>query len=415
MTSAGAIHEALLRLQRLIRRERHAAPLLLGAQETIALMLIAAHRDPIMKELVPHLKIHQSRASRLFAYLEKKQLILFVTNPNDKRARIIRFTDRGSKLLKNLHLDAKKISETVFASLSDTEVRALAGLLDKLADGFSAPADKASADEHLTDAPRRRLTVCLGLVAPEYMDDSGIDIAEYQLLFELYTSKTGAELRELIKILPFDASKISRSIAKFARRGLLKSETDRSDQRVTRVSMPQKGRVFFESLHERNNTKFEKALRHLSKAEQKRLLGLLLKVTRHAVLDTNTVIDTCSTERARYAARAFLVERSVAENTHHKLPARLLDSENVFVLRAEDGIRAMVATNADKGRISLEWIVLAPGLIISELEPLLHYALVQNDTDSFAVDERCADTVRELSSNFVFDARTSTLRRSVEF
>ena len=115
--------------------------------------------------------------------------------------------------------------------MSKAEILKLAKLWHKLADGFDAPPDNGVPNEHPIEPPSRRIVVAMGMVGSQYMDDSGLDIAEYQLFFELANRSGFAKIADLNRLLPYDASKLSRSATKFVKTGFLKSIVDKTDKR----------------------------------------------------------------------------------------------------------------------------------------------------------------------------------------
>lgn len=75
--------------------------------------------------------------------LERSGLVERVNTPEDRRARIVHLTDRGSKLISRLFREHARDMEEAFSCLNNAERDALANLLRKLGHG----AEKLSASK----------------------------------------------------------------------------------------------------------------------------------------------------------------------------------------------------------------------------------------------------------------------------
>ena len=76
-----------------------------------------------------------------------------------------------------------------------------------------------------------------------------------------------------------DAATIKGVVDRLGRRGLVRTESDRSDRRRTIVSLTGEGRALFEALEERGRKVTAETLAPLSESEQAVFLHLLRKLT----------------------------------------------------------------------------------------------------------------------------------------
>ncbi len=81
------------------------------------------------------------------------------------------------------------------------------------------------------------------------------------------------------RLTAMDAATIKGVVDRLGRRGLVRTESDRSDRRRTIVSLTGEGRALFEALEERGRKVTAETLAPLSESEQAVFLHLLRKLT----------------------------------------------------------------------------------------------------------------------------------------
>jgi len=106
------------------------------------LFYLLNERDGLsVTEIARELKITHSAVSQLAAVIEKKKYIVFINDENDRRRRLIRFTERGRALMNTL----APIWQAIHRAMTDvlTENEHSAGLLtalDELEDSLDSRA-----------------------------------------------------------------------------------------------------------------------------------------------------------------------------------------------------------------------------------------------------------------------------------
>ena len=136
-------------LHRLTRRLRRAqaerlAPLGLTPAQERALRMIARAGDeePLrMTELAERLGIVPRSLTTVIDALEEAGLVRREIDPRNRRAILLRLTDRGTAVRDDLREARRRAAEDLFAPLSAADRKTLAGLL-ALLDAAAGPADR---------------------------------------------------------------------------------------------------------------------------------------------------------------------------------------------------------------------------------------------------------------------------------
>ena len=125
-------------LHRLTRRIRSAqaqrlAPLgLTPAQERALRLISRAEEPPRMTELADRLGIVPRSLTTVIDALEQAGLVKREIDPRNRRAILLRLTDRGAAVRDDLREGRRRAAEDLFAPLSDADRETLAGLLARL-------------------------------------------------------------------------------------------------------------------------------------------------------------------------------------------------------------------------------------------------------------------------------------------
>ena len=125
-------------LHRLTRRIRRAqaqrlAPLGLTPAQERALRLIARDEEPPrMTELADRQGIVPRSLTTVIDALEQAGLVQREIDPRNRRAILLRLTDRGAAVRDDLREARRRAAEDLFAPLSDADRETLAGLLARL-------------------------------------------------------------------------------------------------------------------------------------------------------------------------------------------------------------------------------------------------------------------------------------------
>jgi DNA-binding MarR family transcriptional regulator len=134
-------------LHRLTRRLRRAqaerlAPLgLTPAQERALRMIARDDEPPRMTELADRLGIVPRSVTTVIDALEEAGLVRREIDPRNRRAILLRLTDRGAAVRDDLREARRRAAEDLFAPLSVADRKTLADLL-ALVDAAAEPADR---------------------------------------------------------------------------------------------------------------------------------------------------------------------------------------------------------------------------------------------------------------------------------
>jgi DNA-binding MarR family transcriptional regulator len=134
-------------LHRLTRRLRRAqaerlAPLgLTPAQERALRMIARGEEPPRMTELADRLGIVPRSLTTVIDALEEAGLARREIDPRNRRAILLRLTDRGTAVRDDLREARRRAAEDLFAPLSAADRKTLADLL-ALLDSSAEPADR---------------------------------------------------------------------------------------------------------------------------------------------------------------------------------------------------------------------------------------------------------------------------------
>ncbi len=188
----------------------------------------------------------------------------------------------------------------------------------------------------------RRYTRWIGTLEEGYLR-TGYSLAEGRVLYELAT-RTRPQAKEIAAALGLDAGYLSRILARFARRGLLRRSVARADRRGAHLLLTARGRAAFATLDRRADEQSGALLEAMSAAGRARFLAALammedaavaggpqpsppdFKLRAHRPGDMGTVV---ASEGAGYAAQfgwdasfEALVARIAGDFLDHFDPAR---------------------------------------------------------------------------------------------
>lgn len=329
-------HQALLLFQRRMRKVRlgYNYPIRLTAPEAIILSLLAKEPELTPKRIVEVVRLPKSKVSRVLSYLERNDYLVSVKSRIDARSKHLSFTDRGRALLSELDQINTAIALDGSIAWSERERAEAAHFLSILATGLGSPLSEKRPNEDLLVPQQRRVIQISGMVAKEYME-SGIDIAGYQLLFELSRQNKSIRFTELVNILPFEVTRLSRHLSTFSRKGLVKRTGAAEDKRAVFYELSEKGKDYFSRLEEVITKKYERALSSLSRSKIESFISLVSKMIAVEIPDpgrTDASLTRCERDRDYFEARRIMVEILVKHNLHQNLPDTLLPKTHLSYL-----------------------------------------------------------------------------------
>lgn len=110
----------------------------LTMQQGRVLILLAHAPEQMMalKKLEEHFGAAQSTVAGLVSRMEKKGLVEAVSNPSDRRIKLVRLTESGQELHRRCYEDMISFEENLTAALSVEEKEQLLVLLQKVYDAI---------------------------------------------------------------------------------------------------------------------------------------------------------------------------------------------------------------------------------------------------------------------------------------
>lgn len=149
-TTADALAEAFLGVGQLLRARarshRGGQRRLAGLTFARAALLAALDTDgpQRMGQLAHRLGVVPRTVTPMVDALEEEGLLVREPDPDDRRATLLRITEKGTAELSRTRSDRRTAVDEVFAALSDEERSALAGALEKLRAAARAGLDPAA-------------------------------------------------------------------------------------------------------------------------------------------------------------------------------------------------------------------------------------------------------------------------------
>lgn len=152
--AAESARRALARFELAAIRRRNAlrGRLGLGDDELTTLLYLTEHEQLTQRQLVAISTLTRSGVGAMVQRLEDAGLVERVTDPRDRRVRLLRLTARGRQRMRKARGGSDDAREQVLAARPDEELELLAAVLDAVAEATERDAD-ASAGERGTQAP----------------------------------------------------------------------------------------------------------------------------------------------------------------------------------------------------------------------------------------------------------------------
>jgi DNA-binding MarR family transcriptional regulator len=89
-------------------------------------------------ELARHLQLEKSSISRLVEVLASKHFILISDDPNDRRSKMLRLTDKGKETVKKIHRISDQIIKDVLKYVPEKEHVEISQAFEKIIEAFKA-------------------------------------------------------------------------------------------------------------------------------------------------------------------------------------------------------------------------------------------------------------------------------------
>ncbi len=104
-----------------------------GPSRERLLLFIAAHPEKVwQKDIADEEGINASSVSEMISRLEADGFLVRQSDENDKRAMVLRLTEKGEERAAEIRAEREAMLSELFAKLTDEEKQTLSDLLDKL-------------------------------------------------------------------------------------------------------------------------------------------------------------------------------------------------------------------------------------------------------------------------------------------
>lgn len=135
MPTSAELTEKVLAVAHLIRRisMKSLAPLGLTPAQSRTLRLVAGAGGPVrMGEIAARMGIVPRSVTSLVAALEESELVERAIDPDNRRAILVRLTDRGREVFHEISAARVAAGDELFGTLTETEREQLATLLGRV-------------------------------------------------------------------------------------------------------------------------------------------------------------------------------------------------------------------------------------------------------------------------------------------
>ena len=135
MPTSAELTEKVLAVAHLIRRisMKSLAPLGLTPAQSRTLRLVAGAGGPVrMGEIAARMGIVPRSVTSLVAALEESELVERAIDPDNRRAILVRLTDRGREVFHEISAARVAAGDELFGTLTETEREQLAALLGRV-------------------------------------------------------------------------------------------------------------------------------------------------------------------------------------------------------------------------------------------------------------------------------------------
>ena len=279
-------------------------------------------------ELANALGLDTSTVSRSLSNLVNAGILKVRPSPEDGRARIHRFTNKGRKVIATFNENANKMTDSFAKNLTSSEMKTLRKYFQILLDGQEAP----QVPHRKSDIPvlleLRRFSRAWGVIGRSLLN-SGHSTTVWHILSELRGERvlTQGDFAELLTLAP---NTISAIVKRLEKDGFVKRQKQESDRRRFGITLTRKGQKVIDGIDNEAFLRNSKALENTPLDELLEFTTLVAKFVSEPIedgaLESNYGLELgkIETEEDLFEARAFVVEALVRENRHLALGEGLL-------------------------------------------------------------------------------------------
>lgn len=328
----AALHNQFMLLQRRMRQVRLLKQSPLHYVHGLVLNHLATDEDLVATDIAQEFDILTSKVSRILAELDRDGYIIRAAASYDRRKNVLRFTEKGVRLLTQLRTLSNEIAREGLAGLSAIKQGIIVEGLRKVADGMGVAELPLHPGDHPLVPQQQRLIRAQAVLSSRYMG-SAYTLSEYHLLMELALRKSGSSgFDELATVIPLSRSRLSRVISQLEKRGVVAKTVNPQDRRKVYVRTTVAGKAEFDMLQKQFSEVFQAALAECPSNELQDLQNALQEL--HAIpllteeLATDLRMYRIENEEQRLQLRSQVVEYAVRKNIHTLLPETLIGARS---------------------------------------------------------------------------------------
>ncbi len=352
LVTARDFHSAILFFQRRMRMARRDYDFPISSDSALLLSMLTKNSSLSGVSLASLLKVPKTKVSRMFIALESDGYVEAKSVQGDRRVKVLNYTDKGIEILKSLISLNNEVSMRGISTASRVERDKFTKLFKSLNDGLGYDNLISDSEEDSLVLQQRRLAVGSGMIGSNYMD-TGLDIDQVHVLFELYRAGSELKFSYLNEILPIHKSKLSRVIKYFAERGFVRKEGLLDDKRTLACQITREGKQFYNKLFEGIEQKYLKALNDIDSKDIKAFIKFMETLEGVPIPDPPARefdIKVCESADDYKIARSLLVEILVAKNAHHSLVSELIPEDRFVAMAYASGSPVGLAVFSAEGK-----------------------------------------------------------------
>lgn len=330
----------------------------LSPTEQSILFILHAEPEKNVKELAITIGLERSWMSRVVSSLEEKKLLLSEVSLSDKRNKNLRLSAKGVEVLIRNEAKVSIMMEDNVATLTLSEQKEFAKLLEKFANGLQAKSYSNNSSQHEIAYQLGRLSAGFGMYA-ERMFETELTVTYVHTLMILEEQRSNLiQIGELTHYLPFDTSTVSRTIDAFAKFRWVKKTQSKIDKRSYGVQLSDAGDEKLRNYYSRVTTVFQKALTLLSPSECGRLMALYEKVSNQIPYPVRKTKNSDGALVRELSDKEF-------QATTKKFPTTQKNAQNIGLF-VDDEISAVLSIQRDEAGNAITTISLRTHPVSSE-------------------------------------------------
>jgi DNA-binding MarR family transcriptional regulator len=321
--------------------------------------------------LIRNLSIEKTKVSRTLSRFIERKWVTEEVSGSDRRVHFIQITPEGLNVFnRDSQVRNRQVLECL-VPLSQAERRALAHILDRMANNLNAAPVNPLPGDPIGKVEIRRLTRALGYISDNLMG-IGKPVDECQLIHLTWGAGGSMPLSELKELLPYETTGVSRLTTALARQGFITKEISSRDRRQIKIRLTKSGVKQAQKNVMTGGTVLKDALGALGDDQ---LAGFIQRLTLFTAEDDaharpppsdSIVIRRLSDPKALALGRTFIASHLVEQKRTDELRAMLLHPKNIiFELTQFEELRGICEISVDDNGAEIQYFLVTPELIDS--------------------------------------------------